>query len=80
MFIGMLLIFTLLGNTLQGLTLPKVLTAEASPGELVHSFQGTAVLQYGAERDLANPEGWKAAKVLVRGRGQGSKGRYADRV
>lgn len=75
LFIGMLLIFTLLGNTLQGLTLPKVLTAEASPGELVHSFQGTAVLQYGAERDLANPEGWKAAKVLVR---EGDRVRKGD--
>lgn len=75
LFIGVLLIFTLLGNTLQGLTLPKVLTAEASPGELVHSFQGTAALQYGAERDLANPAGWKAAKVLVR---EGDRVRKGD--
>ncbi|MGG6311699.1 efflux RND transporter periplasmic adaptor subunit [Paenibacillus macerans] len=75
LFIGSLLVFTLLGNTLQGLTLPKVLIAEASPGELVHSYEGTAMLQYEAERALPNPAGWKVARVLVQ---EGDKVRKGD--
>lgn len=66
LFVGMLIVFTLLGNTIQALTLPKVVTAEASSGELAHSFQGSAVLKPQEELELANPSGWKAAKVLVK--------------
>ena len=65
-FTGLLLVCTLLGNTLQNLTLPKVLVAVASPGELEHSYEGTALLKYGVERDLVNPAGWKVTRVHVK--------------
>lgn len=65
-FTGLLLIFTLLGNTLQNLMLPKVLVAVASPGGLEHSFDGFALLKDGAERDLVNPAGWKVTRVNVK--------------
>lgn len=65
-FIGMLVLLTLAGNTLQALTLPKVYTVEASKGELVHAFQGTATVYPSEVKELVNPAGWKVAKVLVK--------------
>jgi len=65
-FIGLLVLLTLAGNTLQALTLPKVYTVEARKGELVHAFQGTSVAYPSEVKELANPAGWKVAKVLVK--------------
>ncbi|MBM6996656.1 efflux RND transporter periplasmic adaptor subunit [Paenibacillus sp. DXFW5] len=66
LFIGLLLVFTLLGNTLQNLMLPRVLVAAASPGELAHSYEGSALLKYGATQALMNPAGWKVSQVHVK--------------
>lgn len=73
-FIGALIVFTLLGNTLQGLMMPKVATALANAGELTHSFQGGGVLKPREEQQLVNPAGWKASKVLIKAGDQVKKG------
>ncbi|REK74272.1 efflux RND transporter periplasmic adaptor subunit [Paenibacillus paeoniae] len=65
-FICLLVGFTLAGNTLQSLTLPKVYTVETSKGELVHAYQGTSVVYPSEVKELANPAGWKVEKVLVK--------------
>lgn len=65
-FAGLLIVLTLAGNTLQGLTLPKVYTAQASVGTLDQRFKGTSFLRPALERELTNPAGWKVAKVLVK--------------
>ncbi|MFF2889661.1 efflux RND transporter periplasmic adaptor subunit [Paenibacillus sp. NPDC057967] len=65
-FIGLLILLTLAGNTLQSLTLPKVYTVEVSKGELVHAYQGTSMVYPSEVKELANPAGWKVSKVLVK--------------
>lgn len=65
LFIGILLTFTLLGNTLLALTLPKVITAEASKGELSYTYKGSSVLKPVQEVDLISTAGWKVTKVYV---------------
>lgn len=65
LFIGILLTFTLLGNTLLALTLPKVITAEASKGELSYTYKGNSVLKPVQEVDLISTAGWKVTKVYV---------------
>ena len=64
-FAAVLVILTLAGNTLQALTMPKIYTAEASRGELVHLYQGVATVLPAEVRDVVHPSGWTAVKVLV---------------
>ena len=82
LFIGLLISFTLLGNTLQSLSLPKVTTVIASSGQLEHAFKGNAVIQPGLQRELSNPAGWKVLKVSVKLGQQVEKGQalveYSD--
>jgi RND family efflux transporter MFP subunit len=69
LFTLFLIAFTLFGNTLLALTLPKVVTSEASKGELANFYKGSAVLRPVQELELTNPAGWKVMKVLV-GKGE----------
>nr|WP_238357508.1 HlyD family efflux transporter periplasmic adaptor subunit [Cohnella zeiphila] len=62
----MLIVFTLIGNSLQALTLPKVSAEKPSQGRLSRSFHGSAVLSPAETADLTNPAGWKVAQVLVK--------------
>lgn len=66
LFVGGLILFTLFGNTLQALTLPKVRTESATYGSLVHTLEGTGVLRPLAEEKLGSPAGWKVKAVLVK--------------
>lgn len=66
LFIGLLLVLTFAGNTLQALTLPKVVTASIDKGSLDHSYIGRATVNPKEERELVNPSGWKVDKVLVK--------------
>ncbi|HEY2495186.1 MAG TPA: efflux RND transporter periplasmic adaptor subunit [Paenibacillus sp.] len=66
LFIGLLIVFTLLSNTLMSLTLPKVAVEEPSRGQFVHKFQGSGVLKWKAEVALTNSTGWKVKKVVVK--------------
>jgi len=66
LFIGLLIGFTLFSNTLATLSLPKVVLALPSRGQLVHMFTGSGVLKWKAEARLANNSGWKVEKVYVK--------------
>ncbi|QHW29551.1 biotin/lipoyl-binding protein [Paenibacillus rhizovicinus] len=66
LFVVLLAAFALAGNTLRSLSLPKVYTAMAAEGKVTHDFAGTATVQPGETRALANPAGWKAAAVRVK--------------
>ncbi|WP_260612118.1 biotin/lipoyl-binding protein [Paenibacillus popilliae] len=66
LFIGLLIGFTLFSNTLATLSLPKVVLALPSKGQLVHTFTGSGVLKWKAEARLSNNSGWKVEKVHVR--------------
>ncbi|WP_245700204.1 efflux RND transporter periplasmic adaptor subunit [Paenibacillus glacialis] len=66
LFIGLLIVFTLLSNTLMSLTLPKVAVVEPKRGQLVHMFQSSSVLMWKAEVALTNSTGWKVTKVDVK--------------
>lgn len=65
-FIGLLIVFTLLSNTLTALTLPKVILVETSRGQLIHTFQGSGVLKWMTEVTLTNSTGWKVKSVEVK--------------
>jgi len=65
-FMGLLLFFTLLSNTLQTLALPKVSTEKPVKGSLALSLEGSGILQPIAQAELSNPAGWKVRKVLVK--------------
>lgn len=66
LFIGLLIVCTLLGNTLMALTLPKVAVVTTRRGDLTHSFSGSGVLKWKAEAALTNASGWKVEKVHVK--------------
>ena len=70
LFVALLVGFTLAGNSLRALTMPKVYLALATPGEVTHDYDGSATIQPGGMKDIANPAGWKVTKVLVK---QGDK-------
>ncbi|GIP18647.1 hypothetical protein J40TS1_42890 [Paenibacillus montaniterrae] len=65
-FIGLLLLLTFFGNTLQSLTLPKVRTEPLAAGSLIFAFEGSGMLQPFTEAQLTNPAGWKVQKILVK--------------
>ncbi|GGH30929.1 efflux RND transporter periplasmic adaptor subunit [Paenibacillus segetis] len=66
LFISLLIVFTLLSNTLTALTLPKVIVVETSRGQLIHMFQGSSVLKWMTEVTLTNSTGWKVKSVDVK--------------
>ncbi|BBH19169.1 cation efflux system protein [Paenibacillus baekrokdamisoli] len=66
LFIGLLIMLTLLSNTLKALTLPKVAVIELSSGQLDHKFQGSGVLKWSSEASLTNSTGWKVKRVAVK--------------
>ncbi|MFC4810082.1 efflux RND transporter periplasmic adaptor subunit [Paenibacillus sp. GCM10023250] len=64
-FLVLLAVCTLAGNTLRGLSMPKVAIAVAAKGAIAHEYEGSATVQPGQTRDIANPAGWKVKKVFV---------------
>lgn len=66
LLIGLLIVFTLLSNTLMALTLPKVVVIEPSRGQLLHTFQGSGILKWMTEAALTNSTGWKVKRVEVK--------------
>ncbi|MCY9591332.1 HlyD family secretion protein [Paenibacillus chitinolyticus] len=66
LFIGLLVVFTLLSNTFMALTIPKVAVVVPSRGQLVHKFKGSGVIKWRAEITLTNSTGWKVKKVEVK--------------
>lgn len=66
LFTGLLLLLTFAGNTLQALTLPKVVITSVNKGSLVHSYVGRSTINPKEERELIHPSGWKVDKVLVK--------------
>jgi|GEM_PF-4973573 Membrane-fusion protein len=70
LFLALLVICTLAGNTLRSMSLPKVYTQLAEKGSLAHVYEGSATVQPHHARDIQNPAGWKVKKVLVK---QGDK-------
>nr|WP_255807239.1 biotin/lipoyl-binding protein [Cohnella mopanensis] len=65
-FLGLVILFTLLSNTLMSLTLPKVALLTVSRGVLSHEFQSTGVLKWKAEAELNSTSGWKVKTVAVK--------------
>lgn len=65
-FIGLLLLLTFFGNTLQSLTLPKVRTEPLVAGSLIFAFEGRGMLKPFTEAQLTNPAGWKVQKILAK--------------
>ncbi|AZS18270.1 efflux RND transporter periplasmic adaptor subunit [Paenibacillus lutimineralis] len=66
LFIGILLFFTLYSNTLQSLTLPKVIAEKAVLGSLEQTLEGSGILQPLKEAKLSNPTGWKVKAIAVK--------------
>ena len=66
LFIGILLFFTLYSNTLQSLTLPKVIAEKAVLGSLEQTLEGSGILQPLGEAKLSNPAGWKVKAIAVK--------------
>ncbi|MBG9735371.1 efflux RND transporter periplasmic adaptor subunit [Paenibacillus alvei] len=66
LFIGLLIGFTLFSNTLATMSLPKVVLAMPSRGQLVHTFTGSGKVKWKAETALSNNSGWRVEKVLVK--------------
>jgi len=66
LFISILIIFTLLSNTLLSLTLPKVITEDPHMGEFVHSYLGSGILMPREVLELNSEANWKVKKVYVK--------------
>ncbi|GIO34794.1 MULTISPECIES: efflux RND transporter periplasmic adaptor subunit [Paenibacillus] len=66
LFTGLLLLFTFAGNTLQSLTMPKVLTITVSKGAMTHAYEESAEAIPVEIRALSNPAGWKVNHILVK--------------
>lgn len=66
LFIFVLIAFTLLGNTIMALTLPKVAIIEPKPGQLTHTFKGSGILKWRAEMELVNPTSSIVQKIKVK--------------
>lgn len=65
-FLGLLLLLTFFGNTLQSLTLPKVRTEPLTTGNLTFTIEGSGILEPLKEARLTNPAGWKVRKIFVK--------------
>ncbi|ACT01779.1 efflux RND transporter periplasmic adaptor subunit [Paenibacillus sp. JDR-2] len=70
LFLILLAVCTLAGNTIRNMSLQKVYTQTASKGSVTHEFEGNATVLPEQTQDLTNPAGWKVMKVLVK---QGDK-------
>ncbi|GAA3404866.1 efflux RND transporter periplasmic adaptor subunit [Paenibacillus hodogayensis] len=66
LFIGLLLVCTLFGNTLLTLALPKVTLTVPGRGQLVHAYAADGVVSWRVEAELTPPAGWKVGKVNVK--------------
>lgn len=66
LFLATLALCTLAGNTIRGLSLPKIYTQPASSGTVMHDYEGSATVQPVRTQDIMNPAGWKADNVLVK--------------
>ncbi|GMK44580.1 hypothetical protein PghCCS26_17080 [Paenibacillus glycanilyticus] len=66
LFLILLAVCTLAGNTIRNLSLQKVYTQTASMGSITHEFEGKATVQPEQTQALMNPSGWKVKKVLVK--------------
>ncbi|MCS7461358.1 biotin/lipoyl-binding protein [Paenibacillus doosanensis] len=66
LFMGLLALLTLFGNTLQSLALPKVRTETPIPGSLTYTLEGSGILKPAVQVPLTNSAGWKAAAVHVK--------------
>ncbi|WP_258960874.1 efflux RND transporter periplasmic adaptor subunit [Paenibacillus aquistagni] len=74
LFIGLLIGFTLLSNTIVSLTLPKVSLITTSNGELVHTFRGSGTVKWREEAVLTGSAGGKVQEVRVKEGEQVKKG------
>ncbi len=66
LFLVLLAACTLAGNTIRGMSLPKVYTQLASQGSVTHEYEGSATVQPVRTLDILNPAGWKVVNVLVK--------------
>ncbi|WP_027084525.1 efflux RND transporter periplasmic adaptor subunit [Cohnella panacarvi] len=66
LFLALLAACTLAGNTIRGMSLPKVYTQLASQGSITHEYEGSATVQPVRTRDIHNPAGWKVNQVFVK--------------
>ena len=65
-FMGLLLLFTLFSNTLQSLTLPKVITEQPKKGGISLVIESSGILQPIAEAKLFGSTNWKTQQVHVK--------------
>lgn len=65
LFVAIIITCTLLGNTMQALTLPKVATVEVGAGKYTQTYRGSGFIKPSEERDLTGPVGWTIKEVLV---------------
>ncbi|WP_036698224.1 efflux RND transporter periplasmic adaptor subunit [Paenibacillus taiwanensis] len=65
-FVAILIIFTLFSNTLESLTLPKVITEVPVVGRLEHTLEARGGLRPIEEVKLFNLAGWKVHTILVK--------------
>ncbi|WP_238192069.1 efflux RND transporter periplasmic adaptor subunit [Paenibacillus sp. L3-i20] len=65
-FMLLLVLFTLLSNTLQSLTLPKVRAEQSVMGSVVHTLEGSGNIQPLVEVKLVNPSDWKIKEIFIK--------------
>lgn len=65
-FLIMMLVLTLLSNTIQTALLPKVVTEAPVSKPLVHAIEGRGMIEPKKKRELMNESGWPIEKVHVK--------------
>lgn len=66
LFIGLLVFCTLFSNTLESLTLPKVVTEKALLGSLDYKLEASGILRPVSEVKLTNTVPWRVSKIYVK--------------
>ncbi|GAV15492.1 RND transporter [Paenibacillus sp. chi10] len=66
LFIGLLVFCTLFSNTLESLTLPKVVTEKATLGSLDYKLEASGILRPVSEVKLMNAAPWRVSKIYVK--------------
>lgn len=66
LFLVLIAGFTLFSNTIQTMTLPKVVTEKPSTGTMNHLIEGNGVVSPRQRDDLISESGWKVTKVDVK--------------
>ncbi|WP_268626651.1 efflux RND transporter periplasmic adaptor subunit [Paenibacillus alvei] len=66
LFIGLLVFCTLFSNTLESLTLPKVVTEKALLGSLDYKLEASGILRPVSEVKLMNAAPWRVSKIYVK--------------